>query len=352
MNPDNEKNSTNEIKEEDHTSVNETQNQDSAASADAAESSVIQNEVSGVSQVPPKGNDNLNGPAVEVPEKSKKLKTSLVFRRIINVVAILVFIGSLGYLLEIGWSYLQSKLEYDLVEKEVLSKVTPTPVLPTETDSAADPKNTEDQPTPEAETKPSVKELFGYEPYSVDFDELNEKSDYVVGWIDIPGMDISYPLVLGDDNEYFLRHTYSGMFNASGSIFLDQNMKADPDAQPNLLIYGHNQNNGKMFSNLHKLETSSFAMNPNNQLIVVYTPEKINYYRIFSVRVAYYKGNTYATHYSNDGQYAQYIADAVNESMYDFQSDVSADDHIVTLVTCTADTDYRFVVHAVKLDVE
>ena len=38
----------------------------------------------------------------------------------------------------------------------------------------------------------------------------------VIGWIDIPGLSISYPVVQGTDNAYYLHHLFTGEYNSSG----------------------------------------------------------------------------------------------------------------------------------------
>ncbi len=45
-------------------------------------------------------------------------------------------------------------------------------------------------------------------------------------WIEIPGTTISYPVVQGPDNNYYLRKTFSGQYNVGGVIFFDCTCKA------------------------------------------------------------------------------------------------------------------------------
>lgn len=52
----------------------------------------------------------------------------------------------------------------------------------------------------------------------VDFNKLEEINPDVIAWIEIPGLEISYPVVQGRDNDYYLHHLITGENHKSGSI--------------------------------------------------------------------------------------------------------------------------------------
>ena len=69
----------------------------------------------------------------------------------------------------------------------------------------------------------------------------------VKGWIVIPDTPLSYPLLQGGNNQYYLNHTWQGNRNPMGAIFLDSN--AGP-GDFSTLIYGHRMHNETMFGSL------------------------------------------------------------------------------------------------------
>ena len=81
------------------------------------------------------------------------------------------------------------------------------------------------EPLPPAQTEEPV-ETETEEPDKtqwpkVDFVQLEAINPDVVGWIFIEGTNINYPVVQGEDNDYYLSHLLDRSSNSSGSIFLD-----------------------------------------------------------------------------------------------------------------------------------
>ena len=88
-------------------------------------------------------------------------------------------------------------------------------------------------------------------PPQVDFNGLKAINPEVIGWIQIEGTSISYPIMKGKDNDYYLKHTFEGNYNAAGSIFIDYTNNSNFE-DCNTIIYGHNMKNGSMFGLLRK----------------------------------------------------------------------------------------------------
>ncbi len=178
------------------------------------------------------------------------------------------------------------------------------------------------------------------EGFSVDFDYLKSVNPDVVAWIRIPGLDMSYPVVQGTDNSYYLSHTFEKQSFANGSVFMD--CSNSPDfSDMDTVIYGHNLRSGKMFGVLHKYESKETW--EENPYFIIYTPDGTYRYDIFSVWNM--TGSTMKIYRDPSEEYGEYITWHKRNSMYDTGVGVNATDRTVILYTCTSvDRGYRFVV--------
>ena len=109
----------------------------------------------------------------------------------------------------------------------------------------------------------------------IDWDALFAINPNVVGWIYVPDTGISYPIVQGRDNERYLWHTFQGIRNNSGAIFMDY-LNAPDFSDPLTLIYGHNMQSGSMFAPLHDWQGEHFF---------IHTPDGVSVYEVSSRRI-------------------------------------------------------------------
>ncbi len=123
----------------------------------------------------------------------------------------------------------------------------------------------------------------------IDWNNLRSINEDIIGWIEIEGTDINYPILKDNDNLYYLKHNYLKKYNSNGSIFtLDINPFEDSET----LLYGHNMKNGTMFSVLEKYLNKDFLL--SHQKIKIYTPNK-NYegviFSAYSIGIGTEKNN-------------------------------------------------------------
>lgn len=181
-------------------------------------------------------------------------------------------------------------------------------------------------------------------------DKLQEQNEDIVGWIEIENTNINYPVLQGDDNEYYLTHNYQKEKTEKGSIFLD----ADYDwsvPSNNLLVYGHNLVNGQMFKDLLKYSEEEFY---KEHPIIRFTTEKEDKeYEIISAFKArvYYQSEENVFRYYNfinstdEEEYSKFIKNAKKVALYDTGKTAEFGDELITLITCSYHTDDgRFVV--------
>jgi len=114
---------------------------------------------------------------------------------------------------------------------------------------------------------------------TVDFASLKNINNDVIGWIYIDNLNISYPILQGVDNDFYLKHMVDGSYNNAGSIYLDYRNNHDLSSKHNI-IYGHNMLDGSMFTNLTRYKDQSFY--DNNKTYLIMTPYENFVIEVFS----------------------------------------------------------------------
>lgn len=187
--------------------------------------------------------------------------------------------------------------------------------------------------------------------YSTKVAALLKENKSTVAWLDIVGTEMQYPVVQGSDNIYYMTHTFKKKKNASGAIFVDS-WNAPDFTDFNTVIYGHNMNDGSMFSGLREYGHQSFAS--KHPVIEVTLLHKKLRYRVFAAYVsqseasADFRGQSCATELERSA-----FIKAARKRSTGLSSDqsVSRYDRLLTLVTCTGGTHpWYWVVHAVLVE--
>ena len=185
--------------------------------------------------------------------------------------------------------------------------------------------------------------------------ELKEQYPDVVGWIEIEGTNINYPVMQGEDNDFYMDHNYKKEKVKTGSIFLDKDYDWSIPSS-NLLMYGHNKRNGTtMFSELLKYKDESFYQ--NYPIIKFTTVDEDAEYEIIAAFLSrvYYKSETNVFRYyyfinaKNKEEYDDFVNNAKKASLYDTGKTAEYGDQLITLSTCEySQEDGRFAIVARK----
>ncbi len=85
---------------------------------------------------------------------------------------------------------------------------------------------------------------------------LNNAYPDAIGWLYIPDTPINYPIMHGDDNDFYLHHAFDGGNLSAGSIFLDFRCE-NRFMNPVNILYGHNMGNGSMFAGVLNVADSA-----------------------------------------------------------------------------------------------
>lgn len=185
-----------------------------------------------------------------------------------------------------------------------------------------------------------------YPPLSIDMDMLKEINGDFLGWIYFPAVELSYPVVQGEDNDYYLKHSFEDEKRNSGSVFMD--CGATPDwSDRNTFVFAHNMRDGSMFGAFNKIVDDPSVLDASSRFYI-YTEDVVYTYEIFSYYMTRADSNRYMV-FTSDENYDLYTKWAVENSNYAFDVDLSERGNIVSLSTCygSAGTSRRFLIHGV-----
>ena len=251
-------------------------------------------------------------------EKAKK--RSDIIRRIILVISVGVFIFAAYNLINIFLAYHKADVIYNNIQQDVLDEDSHTKVV-----------------IGEDEQEVEI-------PFTYNHQALLNINSQGIGYIYIPSIDCRLPMVQGDDNDYYLTHTFNKEYSANGCLFEDYRINGGLSASQ-IIIYGHNMRNGAMFGKLKNYQDYSFWNNSGNDVLYIYTGNVIKEYKIFSCYISETISDTYTFNFPTLESMRDYAVNMKAKSMYDTGVDVSTATQVITLSTCTNDGEQRFIVH-------
>lgn len=184
----------------------------------------------------------------------------------------------------------------------------------------------------------------------VNFTELLKKNPDTVGWIKVEGTKVNYPVVQSSNNDYYLSHAFNKTSNQGGWIFADYRVNFK-DFGRNTIIYGHNMNNKTMFGSIPNMLYDSYLNNSSNYFIKMSTPSSNTVWKVFSIYTIQPEVYYLKTNFKSE-PYDKFLSTLKGRSIYDFGTDVTTDDKILTLSTCDNSGTKRVAVHAKMISIE
>ena len=186
------------------------------------------------------------------------------------------------------------------------------------------------------------------------YEALYNKNKRLIGWLEIDGTNIDYPVMQTTNNEYYLDHNYNQEYDKNGSLFLD----ADCDVvrrNTNLIIYGHHMKSGKMFGDLNKYSSESYCKeHPIIRFDTIYEEGTYEVMYVFRSRI-YNEDEIVFKYYqffdaSSEREFNSNMNEMAAISLYDTGVTASYGDELLTLSTCDySEADGRFVVVAKRI---
>lgn len=204
--------------------------------------------------------------------------------------------------------------------------------------------NIHDEETVVELSNQSSETITYYQTHSVS-DLLSMNLD-CVGWLSISGTNINCPVMHTPNNpQEYLHKNFYGEYSQSGVPFLDSRCNSN---NTNLIVYGHNMNNGTMFADL--CNYANFLYFTQHPTVVLETKEETKTYTVFAVMKVksdddWYRFITADTKRDYDSK----IKYAKSHSLYDTGITPEYSKQILTLSTCHGgNSDKRIIVLAVE----
>lgn len=177
--------------------------------------------------------------------------------------------------------------------------------------------------------------------------DLMLKNKDCVGWLKVANMDIDYPVMLTkDEPEYYLRRNFNKSYSYMGTPFMDANCNIG--ISKNLIIYGHNMKNGKMFASLMKFKNKEYF--DENQSVEFITPNEKAIYHIICVAKVKADDSWYSfIDDLGEDDYNEKIKELYSKSLYRSNYEFGYNDEFLTLSTCEySQNDGRLILICVK----
>lgn len=187
-----------------------------------------------------------------------------------------------------------------------------------------------------------VKQTDDKNKLAANLEKLKEVNNNIQGWIHIEGTEIDYPILQGNDNDYYLTHDIYHRDSNRGAIFLDYRYNIDAEQ---IVIYGHHMKDHTMFGSLKNYVDYDFYN--QNKFIDVQLGDEIIKWEICSVYVYQSHDNFFKYSFDNIDDKHAYYKLITEKGIYKTNAIIQSNEQLLTLVTCyyTSD-DARLIIHA------
>lgn len=274
---------------------------------------------------------------------NRKRNSSRLLYYIVLIVLLAVLVFSAGKIV----SYLSQQRaseseQQDLIDNFVTPGNTDNQQQEGQTgeDTQGEGDNTASEGENQSTTEKTPEPVYVPEPDTISVDLAGLKAKYpdVKGYIYAANTGISYAIVKGSDNSFYLDHGIDGSKNNNGAIFIETLCDENFGSQ-NTIIYGHHMKSGRMFAPLEKYKSQSYY--DAHPYMYIYTESQNYRIDLFAGCVVEGDADIYATSVSAD-ILANYVAKST------FKSKIGTPTgKIVTLSTCDYTSGYsdpRYVV--------
>lgn len=170
---------------------------------------------------------------------------------------------------------------------------------------------------------------------NLNWDDLVDDYPNIIAWINIPGTKIDYPVLKGNDNQYYLNHDYNGKQDFLGSIFMDYRQSSD-FSEANTILYGHNvyiDSPTPKFGELNNYYNTDYFN--SHKIVYLFTPQKVYVGEVFAVHADSADSKSNNINIETKDELIDYVDFMKSQSAVKSSISSESIDKVITLWSCT-----------------
>lgn len=176
---------------------------------------------------------------------------------------------------------------------------------------------------------------------------MRAQNSDIIGWIQVDDTGIDYPVLQSNssDPNYYLYRDYLKNDTKYGSVFLDSAAQIfdQNTSSQNLVLYGHNMNDGSMFAPVLKYGDLDFYRNHAVfRFDLSDRPGAWKVISVFKTNVQEHQGSVfpYTQHiFASDEKFLDFVQQVRVRSLIETDVTVNENDQLLTLSTCSYEFD-------------
>ena len=173
------------------------------------------------------------------------------------------------------------------------------------------------------------------EKHTKSFEELQKINPDIIGWIRVNDTNINYPLLQAEDDDTYMNTDAEGKYSLSGSIFLHCANKPD-FSDFNNMIYGHHMEKHKMFGDVGMFtDKTYFEKHPYGNLFFDGKDHGVEFYAL--IQADSYNERIVSICPDDPKAKQAYLQEILDNALYKRNFEITQNDHLVLLITCTSE---------------
>jgi sortase B len=166
------------------------------------------------------------------------------------------------------------------------------------------------------------------------FRELQALNPEVFSWLTVYGTNIDYPVAQGEDNLKYVNTNAQGDYSLSGSIFLDSSNQRD-FSDFNSILYGHHMEKQTMFGEIGLFSAQDY-FDTHAYGNLYYSGRAHGLVFFAFLRADAYDFSVFTPNVCGRDARQAYLDNLLSKAAHTREADVTVDDRIVLLTTCSS----------------